>query len=43
MVENITVQKQTERELQNEKQVSDTILKGQPGLFYLIDEKRRMV
>jgi PAS domain S-box-containing protein len=43
MVENITVQKQTERELQNEKQVSDTILKGQPGLFYLIDEKRSLV
>lgn len=43
MVENITLQKETERELQNEKQVSDTILKGQPGLFYLIDEKRHLV
>lgn len=43
MIEDISHQKQTERELQNEKQVSDTILKNQPGLFYLIDEKRRLV
>lgn len=43
MVEDITQQKEIESELNHEKQVSDTILKSQPGLFYLIDEKRQLV
>ncbi|GEM_PF-1980217 len=43
MVENVSRQKQAEFELKNEKQFADTVLKSQPGLFYVIDEKRRLV
>lgn len=43
MIEDVTRQKQTESELKNEKQFADTVLKSQPGLFYVIDEKRRLV
>lgn len=41
-LEDITRQKRTELELNNEKQFGDTILKGLPGQFYLIDKKRRL-
>lgn len=43
MVEEVTEMKATEKALQAEKQFTDTILKSQPGLFYLIDEQRRLV
>jgi PAS domain S-box-containing protein len=43
MIEDITKQRETETELKNEKQFADTVLKSQPGLFYVIDEKRRLI
>ena len=43
LLEDITGQRRTEQELKNEKQFGDTILKGLPGHFYLIDKKRRLI
>jgi PAS domain S-box-containing protein len=43
MIEDVTRQKETESELKHEKQFADTVMKSQPGLFYVIDEKRRLV
>lgn len=43
MLEDITKQKEAEERLQAQKQFADATLKSLPGLFYLIDENRRLI